>query len=129
MAYALIGNAAMLLHFAFLCYVVFGGFLALIRPKAFWPHLFVAAYALGIVLIDWPCFLTETENWARSNTGREVMEFGFIDHYLTDVVYPRKHLFTSRVVIAAIVGASSAGAAWRFARGRGDTARDGLAKV
>src|SRR5690606_41972585 len=106
MPYELIGSAAMLLHFAFFGYVVFGGFLAWRHPRARRVHLAVGAYALGIVVIEWPCVLTELENGARLHTGREVMDKGFIDHYFTDVLYPREHLLTSRIAIAAVVAAS-----------------------
>ncbi|WP_017555822.1 DUF2784 domain-containing protein [Nocardiopsis baichengensis] len=110
MLYLFIGHAAALLHFLFLGYVVFGGFLAWRRPQAIRPHLFVAAYAVGIVLIDWPCVLTELENWARAMGGREVMRYGFIDHYLTGTLYAREDLLASRVVMGAVVAASWAGA-------------------
>ncbi|MFY7066358.1 DUF2784 domain-containing protein [Nocardiopsis changdeensis] len=116
------GYAAAALHFVFFACVVLGGFAAWWRPRLFWVHLGVAAYALGIVIVDWPCFLTEIENWSRAATGRAVMESGFIDFYLTGTLYPREHLMTSRVVIAAVVACSWAGAWWlarrRAARGR-----------
>ncbi|MEE2037066.1 DUF2784 domain-containing protein [Nocardiopsis sp. CT-R113] len=118
MPYLLVGHTAMVLHFLFFGFVVLGGFLAWYRPRMFWVHLAVAAYALGIVIVDWPCFLTEVENWARFNTGRPVMEFGFIDFYLTDHLYPREHLMTSRYVIAGIVATAWAGAWVRHRRTR-----------
>lgn len=108
----LAGYAAAALHFVFFAYVVLGGFTAWWRPRLFWVHLAVAAYALGIVIIDWPCFLTEIENWSRAATGRPVMEFGFIDFYLTGNLYPREHLMTSRYVIAAVIACSWAGTWW-----------------
>ncbi|WP_306368483.1 DUF2784 domain-containing protein [Nocardiopsis sp. CC223A] len=108
----LAGYAAAALHFVFFAYVVLGGFTAWWRPRLFWAHLGVAAYALGIVIVDWPCSLTEIENWSRAATGRPVMEFGFIDFYLTGNLYPREHLMTSRYVIAAIIACSWAGTWW-----------------
>ncbi|MFW5418053.1 DUF2784 domain-containing protein [Nocardiopsis sp. CNT-189] len=129
MPYELIGTAAMLLHFAFFGYVVLGGFLAWRYPRALWVHLAVAAYALGIVLIEWPCVLTELENRARLHTGREVMENGFIDHYLTGVLYPREHLLTSRIVIAAVIAASWAGAVHRLRPARAAAAPEPAARV
>ncbi|MDA2804144.1 DUF2784 domain-containing protein [Nocardiopsis suaedae] len=122
MGYLVIGNTTALLHFAFLGYVVFGGFLAWKHPKAIRVHLAVAAYALGIVIIDWPCALTELENWARAMGGSPVMENGFIDHYLTGTLYPREHLLTSRIVMGAVVVASWAGAVVLRRRARGTTA-------
>lgn len=114
----LIGHTAMVVHYLFFAYVVFGGFLSLRWPRVFWPHLFVAAYALGIVTIGWPCFLTDIENRSREATGREVMENGFIDHHLTGVIYPEDHLMTSRFVIAGIVALSYAALAWKLYRAR-----------
>ncbi|MGW9347666.1 DUF2784 domain-containing protein [Nocardiopsis flavescens] len=112
------GYAAAVLHFVFFAFVVLGGFTAWRHPRMFWVHLGVAAYALGIVIVDWPCFLTEIENWSRAATGRPEMEFGFIDHYLTGTLYPREHLMTSRYVIAAVVACSWAGAWWLWRRRR-----------
>ncbi|MFI6576068.1 DUF2784 domain-containing protein [Nocardiopsis sp. NPDC050513] len=113
MAFLLIGHTATALHFAFFSFVVLGGFLAWRRPGVFWVHLGAAAYALGIVIVDWPCVLTEVENWSRSGTGRPVMEAGFIDFYFTGTLYPREHLMTSRVAIGGIIAVSWAGAWWR----------------
>jgi Na+(H+)/acetate symporter ActP len=118
LTYLLIGHAAMLLHYLFFAYVVFGGFLSWRWPRMFWPHLLVAAYALGIVIIGWPCFLTDIENWSRLNTAREIMEYGFIDYHITGVFYPDEHLMTSRYVIAGIVASAYAGLGWKLYRRR-----------
>lgn len=116
MTYLLIGHAAMVLHFAFFGYVVLGGFLAWRWPRALWAHVGVAAYAAGILVIDWPCVLTEVENWSRAATGRELMESGFIDFHITGTLYPPEHLVASRVVIACVIALSWAGAAVLRAR-------------
>lgn len=112
MTYLLVGYAAMVLHFVFLGLVVFGGFLTWRWPRFFWVHLGVAAYALGIVVVDRPCFLTEVENWSRLRIGGAVMEDGFIDFYLTGNLYPRGHLLTSRLVMAGVVAFSWVGTGW-----------------
>ncbi|KOX15743.1 DUF2784 domain-containing protein [Nocardiopsis sp. NRRL B-16309] len=118
MTHLLIGHTAMVLHFAFFGYVVLGGFLAWRWPRALWPHVGTAAYALGIVIVDWPCVLTEVENWSRAATGRTVMESGFIDFHITGTLYPPEHLLTSRLVIAGVIALSWAGAAVVRARCR-----------
>lgn len=122
----LIGHTAMVVHYLFFAYVVFGGLLGLRWPCMFWPHLFVAAYALGIITIGWPCFLTDIENWSRVHTGRQVMESGFIDHHLTGVIYPKEHLMTSRFVIAGIVALSYTAIAWKLHRDRRSRSKDTL---
>ncbi|MFC3998571.1 DUF2784 domain-containing protein [Nocardiopsis sediminis] len=120
MGYRLIADIAMLLHFAFLIYVMFGGFLAWRRPVLFWPHLGFAAYALGIVTVGWTCPLTTLEDWARVRSGGGPLRGGFIDYYLTGVIYPADQVITARFVMAAVVAVSWAGALvlWRRRRAR-----------
>jgi hypothetical protein len=116
MTHLLIGHTAMVVHYLFFAYVVLGGFLSWKWPRMFWPHLAVAVYALGIVVVGWSCFLTDIENWSRLQTGREVMRNGFIDFHITGVLYPVEHLMTSRFVIAGIIVCAYAGAAWNLYR-------------
>ena len=110
MIYRLIGEGAMVLHMAFLVYVAVGGFLAWKWPRAFWPHLACALYGLGITFIGWDCPLTHVENWGRERAGQEgLSDTGFVDHYLTGVVYPAEHLTSVRLLTALIVAVSWAG--------------------
>lgn len=55
MVYQVIGETAMILHFAFLIYVTLGGFLTWRWPRTFWLHVPFAAYSLSINLIGWEC--------------------------------------------------------------------------
>lgn len=117
MVYQVIGDTAMVLHFAFLVYVTLGGFLAWRWPRMIWPHLIVAAYAFGITVIGWDCPLTHVEEWGRTNAGQNGMaEVGFIDHYLTGVIYPEEHLLTAQLLVALSVAISWLG--WFILRGR-----------
>lgn len=114
--YRVLGEAAMLLHFAFLCYVVLGGFLAWHRPGTALVHIPAALYGLGISLVGWVCPLTYVEDWARERAGRAgLTEAGFIEHYLGGVVYPEGRLHTLQLAAGAVVAFSYAGAAvsWR----------------
>ncbi|MFW6639852.1 DUF2784 domain-containing protein [Nocardiopsis algeriensis] len=119
MVYRLIGDTALVLHLAFLAYVALGGFLAWYRPAAFWPHLACALYGLGITVIGWTCPLTTVENWARVNAGQAGLPpGGFIDHYLTGVVYPAEHLVAIQVAVGAVIALSWLGLALRLSRHR-----------
>lgn len=124
----LIGHTAMVLHYFFYAYVVFGALLTWKWAWTFWVHLPVGAYALGIVTIGWPCPLTDVENWSRANTGREIMEYGFIDYHITGVFYPEDHLMTSRFVIAGIVAIGYAVLAWKMYRKRSGQAEATLSR-
>ncbi|MDA2809002.1 DUF2784 domain-containing protein [Nocardiopsis suaedae] len=137
MGYRLLGEAAMLLHFAFLAYVTLGGFLAWRWPALLWPHALVAAYALAITLVGWDCPLTHVEDWARLRAGQAGLpSAGFVEHYLTGVVYPAEHLLTAQLAVAAAVAASWTGAAVLAVRrrarggagGSGGTRRPGAVK-
>jgi Protein of Unknown function (DUF2784) len=79
-------------HFAFIAYMVTGGFLALRWPKTIWLHIPVVIWGISIELIDFVCPLTWLERWARPKAGMGPMPAdGFIDHYLTGVVYPAQY--------------------------------------
>ena len=66
MLHRLLADGAMATHFGYLVYLVVGGFLAWRWPRAIFPHLVAVAWALGIVLIGFPCPLTGIERRLRS---------------------------------------------------------------
>ncbi|ASU83495.1 DUF2784 domain-containing protein [Nocardiopsis gilva YIM 90087] len=104
MAYRVLGETAMLLHFAFLVYVTLGGFLAWRWPRLIWPHFVCAGYGILITLIGWPCPLTGVEDWAREKAGQEGLAgSGFIDHYLTGVIYPEQYLDAVRFGVGVLI--------------------------
>jgi Protein of Unknown function (DUF2784) len=117
MWYRFVADAAMVAHFAFLAYLLLGGFIAWRSPWTIWAHAAAALYGLFNVLIGWPCPLTHVEDWGRARAGESTLpSTGFIDHYLTDVVYPQDHEALVQVLVAAVVLTSWIGFAIR--RGR-----------
>ncbi|CAL9398936.1 hypothetical protein SUDANB121_01431 [Nocardiopsis dassonvillei] len=104
MVYRIIGDAAMLFHFTFILYIALGGFLAWKWPRTLWAHLAVAVYGLSISIFAWTCPLTYVENWGRRNAGQAgLTEEGFIDHYLTGVIYPADSLREVQVGVGVVV--------------------------
>ena len=76
-------------HFAFLIYLPIGGFLALRWRRSIWVHVAVVLWGLGSVALHLWCPRTALEQWARPRAGMAPLgSAGFIDHYLTGVVYP-----------------------------------------
>lgn len=107
MTYRVIADTAMVLHFGFLAYLVVGGFIAWRWRWTIWPHIVTAGYGLGIVVIGWDCPLTHVENWGRANAGQETLPTtGFIDHYLTGIIYPEDDLALAQGAAAVAVVAS-----------------------
>lgn len=110
MAYKMIADVAMVMHLAFLVYLVVGGFIAWRLRWTIWLHLVTVGWGFGTVLFGLECPLTQVENWARRSAGEQGLDpTGFIDHYLTGVVYPQEaqglvRLLAGLVVVASWVG-------------------------
>jgi hypothetical protein len=81
-------DLVVLIHFAFILFVVAGGLLVLQRPRVAWLHLPVVAWGAGIELIGWVCPLTPLENALRRAAGEAGYSGGFIEHYLLPLIYP-----------------------------------------
>lgn len=89
-AYEVAAVSTMLVHLGFVALVIFGGFLASAHPWVLWLQLPAVAWAVAGQLRSLECPLTTLEDWARVRAGRPPLhESGFIDHYLTGVLYPR----------------------------------------
>jgi Protein of Unknown function (DUF2784) len=117
MGYRVLAEVTMLVHFAFLAYVLGGGFLAWRRPRAIWPHLVLAGWGLSTVVFHQNCPLSLLEDWARRQAGSPGLHHrGFIDTYLTGVVYPARYLGLVQLLVAVIVTVSWAGALLRYRR-------------
>lgn len=121
MLYRLAADLTAVVHFAFIAYVVVGGFLAWRWPRTIVAHLLAVAWGFGTILFGYDCPLTHLEDWARRRSGESGLpSSGFIDHYLTGVIYPESALGLVRVLVAVCVAASWVG----FALLRGRAWRD-----
>jgi len=88
MIYRLAADAVVLVHIAFVLFVVAGGFLGLRWPWVVWLHLPAALWGGAIELGGWICPLTPLENRLRTLAGDSGYAGGFIEHYLIRVLYP-----------------------------------------
>ena len=98
-------------HFGYLVYLVVGGFLAWRWRRTIYPHVAAVAWALGVVLVGFPCPLTSIERRLRDEAG----DFGFIDRYLEEVVYPEEFTTLLRLAVAVVVAIAYMG--WFQRRG------------
>ena len=88
MPYGLFADAVLVIHFAFVAFVVLGGFLALRWPRVAWVHIPVAIYGALIEFAGFICPLTPLEIEFRRRGGEAGYEGGFIEHYITAALYP-----------------------------------------
>ncbi|GAA1638394.1 DUF2784 domain-containing protein [Actinoplanes couchii] len=116
MIFRVLAEATMAVHFLFIGYVVLGGFVAWRWPWTIWLHLVAAGWGLCIVVFTLNCPLTYVEDWARERAGQSGLSRGFIDTYLTGVMYPERYLDEVRLLIAAVVLVSYAGLVYRWWR-------------
>jgi hypothetical protein len=87
--YAILVALVVALHFAFIGYVVLGGFLALRWPRTMWLHIPAVLWGIAIGTKRVDCPLTWVERWARARAGMAPLPAdGFIAHYITGVIYP-----------------------------------------
>ena len=81
-------DTLVVLHTAFIVFVVFGGLLALRWRWIALFHLPAAAWGVLIEVMGWICPLTPWEVELRIAAGQAGYDGGFIEHYLVPVIYP-----------------------------------------
>lgn len=116
MGYRALAEATMVVHFAYLAYLVAGGFLAWRWPRTFWLHLAAAGWGLAAVIVDLNCPLTYLEDRSRERAGQPGLPpGGFIDHYLVGVLYPERSAALIQWLVVAAVAVAWLGALlhWR----------------
>lgn len=85
---SVLADLVLLVHLAFIAFVMFGSLLAVRRPALLWPQLAAVAWAAGIEFGGWICPLTRLENALRHAAGRAGYADGFVAHYLLALIYP-----------------------------------------
>ncbi len=115
--YRLLTTLVLALHFAYVAYLVVGGFLAWRWPRTIWLHLAAAAWGFLVVAAQLICPLTYAEDWARRRAGEDGLTRGFIDRYIEGVLYPEHYTGLVQALAATTVLASWLGFAM-LRRGR-----------
>jgi len=99
----LLADLTVLVHAAFLAFVVLGGFGVLYRRRLAWLHVPAVLWAALIEFTGWICPLTPLENRLRAGAGAAAYQGGFIDHYVMPVVYPEGLTRGMQVVLGIAV--------------------------
>ena len=86
--YHSIADLLVVFHFAFIVFVVLGGFLVLKWRRIAILHIPCVMWGALIELKGWICPLTPIENHFREAAGAAGYTRGFIDHYVMPLVYP-----------------------------------------
>ncbi|GAA4702663.1 DUF2784 domain-containing protein [Phytohabitans rumicis] len=116
MGYRILTTLILGLHFAFLAYVVVGGFLTWRWPRTIWLHLAAGAWGFVVIAASLTCPLTYAEDWSRRRAGEAGVTRGFIDRYIEGVIYPERYTHLVQALVAATVLASWVGFVVRLRR-------------
>src|SRR5690606_9975437 len=84
----LAADALVLLHLAFILFVLFGALLVPRRPPLALLHLPAVAWGAAVELLHLYCPLTPLENRLRQAAGQAGYDGGFVEHYLIPLIYP-----------------------------------------
>ena len=87
--YELAADLALIIHFAFIIFVVFGGLLFFISTKIIYVHVPALIWGIYIELTHSVCPLTYLENWFLQKTNLSTYSESFIQYYLLPIVYPK----------------------------------------
>ena len=88
MLYRVAADLLVLLHLAFIVFVVAGGFTVFKWPWMALLHLPAAIWGALIEYKGWICPLTPWENSLRQLAGQDGYSVGFIEHYILQIIYP-----------------------------------------
>lgn len=118
MTAAVLADLVVLLHLAFILFVMLGGLLVLRRRRLMWLHLPVVAWGAAIEFVGWVCPLTPLENRLRAAAGEAGYSGGFVEHYLIPLIYPEGLTRELQWLLGALVLLVNAAVYWRVLRGR-----------
>jgi hypothetical protein len=114
--YGLLADATVVVHLAFILFVIFGGLLALRWPRVAWLHVPAALWGAVVEFTGRICPLTPIENRFRLASGRPSYSSSFIEHYLVPIVYPADLTREAQILLGLVVVALNAvvyGLLWR----------------
>jgi hypothetical protein len=87
MAYRILAELVLVIHLCFVLFVVLGGLLALRWRSILWLHLPAFAWGVLVQCLFWACPLTPLENWFRRLGGEAGYSGGFLEHYISAILY------------------------------------------
>ena len=119
MAYGLLVDIVVVIHVAFVCFVVGGGIAVWRWPWGMWIHIPAVVWAVGIEWYGATCPMTPLENWLRHRAGQVVSEGDYLAQYLEPLLYPRGLTRTVQIVLGVLVlGINVAAYVWLYRRRR-----------
>lgn len=119
MGYRAVADLIVVVHLAFVLFVVVGGVFVRRWHWTAFIHVPCAAYGAAIEMWGWTCPLTPLENRLRALAGERGYTGGFVEHYLVHILYPEPLSKLAQAFLGVfVVVANAAIYAWAFRRWR-----------
>ncbi len=99
----LLADLVVLLHGAYIVYVLLGALLVRRWAWTVWPHLAAVAWGVYVAAFHRICPLTPLEVGLRLRAGEAGYGGGFVEHYVIPVIYPSGLTTAIQVGEAALV--------------------------
>ena len=118
MGWGTAADAVLVVHFAFVVFIVVGAIAVRWTRWMIWPHVATLVYGAAIQAIGFTCPLTPLEKTLRRAAGEAVYDGGFIGHYITPILYPGE--LTTLVKLSLVLSVAAVNIAlyaWVFAGG------------
>lgn len=100
---AALADAVLVAHLAFILFVMLGGLLVLRWRWLAWLHIPAVLWGIYVELSGRICPLTPLENSLREAAGQTGYTGGFIEHYVTAMIYPDGLSRSIQMVLASVV--------------------------
>lgn len=118
MPYWLLADAIVALHAAFILFALLGGSLIVRFPRVLWLHVPALTWGSWIAASGNICPLTPLENHFRESAGQQTYGGGFIDRYITPVIYPEGLTRGTQAAYGAVLIGVNLVFYWRWWRSR-----------
>ena len=103
MTYRICADLVVAIHFVFILFVILGGLLVLKWRWVRFLHVPAVLWGVAIEFWGWFCPLTPLENWLRSAAEKDTYTTGFIDHYITPLVYPPGLTRSHQLILGSVI--------------------------
>jgi len=103
MALRLAADAILILHAAFILFVLLGAVLSIRWRWIPFVQLPAAAWGVFVELTGRVCPLTPLENSLRRSAGQVGYSDSFIEHYILDIIYPSGLTTNVQLTLAGVV--------------------------
>jgi hypothetical protein len=101
--YRVLADLVLVVHLAFVLFVVLGGLLVVRWPRLALLHVPAAIWGVLIEYTGWICPLTPLEKSFRTRGGEAGYSGGFIQHYIQPLLYPAGLTRSTQLVLGSVV--------------------------